>query len=68
MILLDIMNETLINSNNKRANIIKFLSRPVISANKKEENKEDGVANYKEKDFDDFFNESLDLIRKTEKS
>ena len=68
MILLDIMNETLINSNNKRANIIKFLSRPVISAYNKEENKEDGVADYKEKDFDDFFNESLDLIRKTEKS
>ena len=38
-ILLDIMNETLINDNNNRINIIKFLSRPIISIKKKEENK-----------------------------
>ena len=71
-ILLDIMNETLINDNNNRINIIKFLSRPVISIkeeNKKEENKKDNDdSNYSENDFNKFYYESLEIIRKSEKS
>ncbi len=67
-ILLDIMNEILINNNNNRANIIKFLSRPVISGNKEEEkNKTENKNIYSEKDFDDFYKESLELIQKSQK-
>ena len=69
MILLDIMNETLINDNNNRANIIKFLSRPVISIKRKDENKKDNDdSNYFENDFNKFYYESLEIIQKSEKS
>ena len=66
MILLDIMNKTLINSN--RNSIIKFLSKPIISINKKEENQmSEFYKNYCEADFDNFNSEVSQLIRKTAK-
>ena len=66
MFLLDIMNKTLINSNSN--SIIKFLSKPIISINKKEENQmSEFYKNYCEADFDNFNSEVSQLIRKTEK-
>ena len=66
MFLLDIMNQTLINNNRK--GIIKFLSQPIISMNKKEENQLNQLSkNYSEADFDNFNSDVLKLIRKTEK-
>ena len=68
MILLDIMNEALINNNNRKG-IIKFLSRPVISIEEKENNEEEDVINekYKESDFDNFYEETSELAKKDEK-
>ena len=66
MILLDIINETLLNNNRK--GIIKFLSRPIISINKKEDNYlNDFYKNYYESDFDNFYSDISELIQKTEK-
>ena len=68
MILLDIMNEALINNNNRKG-IIKFLSRPVISIDEKENNEEEDIINekYKESDFDNFYEETSELAKKDEK-
>ncbi len=66
MFLLDIMNDTLLNYNNKRKGIIKFLSRPIISVNKNEENElNDFYKQYNENDFDNFYNETSELILKS---
>ena len=66
MFLLDIMNQTLINNNRK--GIIKFLSQPIISINKKEENQlNEFYNNYCETDFDNFNSEISELIRKSQK-
>ena len=66
MILLDIINEALLNNNRK--GIIKFLSRPIISINKKEDNYlNDFYKNYYESDFDNFYSDISELIQKTEK-
>ena len=68
MILLDIMNETLVNNNNNRKGIIKFLSRPVISVDEKENAEEDSFyTKYDESDFDNFYDETSELARKAEK-
>ena len=66
MILLDIINEALLNNNRK--NIMKFLSRPIISLNKKEDNYlNDFYKNYYESDFDNFYSDVFELVQKTEK-
>jgi hypothetical protein len=68
MILLDIINETLVNNNNSRKGIIKFLSRPVISEGEKENIEEDSFyTKYDESDFDNFYGETSELARKVEK-
>ena len=67
MILLDIMNDTLLNYN-KRKGIIKFLSRPIVSVNKNEENElNDFYKQYNENDFDNFYNETSELILKSKR-
>ena len=66
MILLDIINEALLNNNRK--NIIKFLSRPIISINRKEDNYlNDFYNNYYEDDFDNFYLDVFELVQKTGK-
>ena len=66
MFLLDIMNQIL--TNNNRKGIIKFLTQPIISINKKEENQlNEFYKNYCEADFDNFNFEVSELIQKTEK-
>ena len=66
MILLDILNEVLLDNNRK--GIIKFLSRPIISINKKEDNYlNDFYKNYYEADFDNFYSDVSELVQKTEK-
>ena len=66
MILLDIINEVLLNNNRK--GIIKFLSRPIISLNKKEEKYlNDFYKNYYEADFDNFYSDVSALVQKTGK-
>ena len=66
MILLDIINEALLNNNRK--GIIKFLSRPIISINKKEDNYlNDFYNNYYEDDFDNFYSDVFELVQKTGK-
>ena len=68
MIILDVMNEALINNNNRKG-IIKFLSRPVISIDEKDNNKEEDeiYGKYKESDFDNFYEETSELAKKVEK-
>ena len=66
MILLDLMNDTLLNYNNNRKDIIKFLSRPIISINKNEENElNDFYKQYNENDFDNFYHETSELVLKS---
>ena len=66
MFILDIMNEILINDNNNRKGIMKFLSRPIISEAKKEEEQlNDFYKEYDEKDFDIFYNETSEIVQKS---
>ena len=66
MILLDIMNETLINTNNNTKGIIKYLSRQIISINQKEETYlDDFYKQYNEVDFDNFYKETSELVQKS---
>ena len=68
MILLDIINEILINTNNSTKGIIKFLSRPIISINKKEESYvDDFYKQYNEVDFDNFYKETSKLALKSKR-
>ena len=68
MILLDIINEILINTNNNTKNIIKFLSRPIISINQKEETYiDDFYKKYNEVDFDNFYKETSELVLKSKR-
>ena len=66
MILLDIMSKTLVNNNNN--GIIKFLSKPVVSIAKKEQNElDESSKNYEETDFNNFYYEISELVKKAEK-
>ena len=64
MILFDIINETLLDEEKK--NIINFLSRPLLSLDKKE-NKNIFYQNYYETDFDKFYDGYQELAHKTYK-
>lgn len=65
-IVFDIMNRTMINSTQK--SIINFLSRPVISINKKnKENFEELYKNYREKDFNKFCDNVYEIVEKSKK-
>ena len=63
MLLIEVMNDVLLNSNNK--DVINFLYRPILSWNKKEE-KEciKSYENYKDIDFDKFYEKLSQLIQK----
>jgi hypothetical protein len=67
MILLEILSQALVTNSNNKKGIIKFLSRPVISVNKKSEG-DDPHAKYYEDDFDNFYHEIEELVQKVEKS
>ena len=60
MILFDFINKIIIDEN--RIPIINFICRPIISLDKEEKNKYDDIyKNYREKNFNQFSNEILDL-------
>lgn len=66
MILFDIINQTLIDSNQKI--VMNFLCRPIISIDKPNKNEfSDFYKNYKEKDFKKFYEEIQELSQKTNK-
>ena len=66
MVLLDILNQTLLDRNTKE--ILKFLSTPIISVNKKVSTENYEVYNrYSEDDFDKFYNEISELVKKPKK-
>ena len=68
MILLEIMSKTLVNTNNNKNGIIKFLSRPIVTSAKKEQKQPDKQSkNYEEADFDNFYYEISELVQKAEK-
>ena len=67
MILLDIINNTIIDD--KKRDILNFLSRPIISLNKnKNETQDIFYENLFENDFDKFYNSIYELSRKANKS
>lgn len=66
MILFDIINQTLIDSNQKI--LINFLCRPIISIDKPNKSEfSEFYKNYKEKDFKKFYEEIQELSQKTNK-
>ena len=66
MILLDIINQTILDDDKKK--IINFLSRPVININQKVKYKSDEFYNnFKEKDFNKYYDNIQDLVKKTQK-
>ena len=68
MILLDIMSKLLVDTSDNKNGIIKFLSKPVISVAKKEQNELDKSSKtYNETDFDNFYYEISELVQKAEK-
>ena len=65
-ILFDVINQTMID-HNKRT-ILNFLSRPVISVNKKTKNEfNEFYRNYKEKDFNKYYDNIQELVQKQKK-
>ena len=63
MILFDFINKIIIDED--RIPIINFICRPIISLNKEEKNKyDDFYKNYREKDFNQFSEEIMDLTEK----
>ena len=65
-ILFDVMNQTMID-HNKRT-ILNFLSRPVISVNKKTKNEfNEFYRNYKERDFNKYYDNIQELAQKQKK-
>ena len=63
MILFDFLNKIIIDEN--RIPIINFICRPIISLDKEEKNKyDDFYKNYREKDFNQFSEEIMDLTEK----
>jgi len=66
MILFDILNQTMLD-NGKKA-IINFLGRPIISISQKRKNEFDEFyKNYREKDFNKYYNQIQKLVHKSEK-
>ena len=70
MILIDIMNKTFLNSNGgNREGIVKFLSRPIISLDKDEEEKdfEYIYSHYTETDVDKLYDEMVEIVNSPER-
>jgi hypothetical protein len=66
MIMFDIMKQRMLNRNVN--DIVKFVSRPVVSLYKKEEfNYKEIYKKYCEKDFNKLYNETSELVRKSKK-
>ena len=66
MFLFDIINLTILD--NKKKNIVNFLSRPTISINKKEKYEiEIFYKDYEENDFDNLYDGIVDLVQKPDK-
>ena len=66
MILFDIINQTIIDKNKKA--IINFLGRPIISINKRRRNEfEEFYKNYRERDFNKFYDHIQELAKKPKK-
>ena len=67
MILLDLFNQNSLDDNKK--NIINFLSRPIISLDKKAKTKfNEFYGNYKEKDFNRFYGSVQELVKRPKKN
>jgi len=67
MILFDLINQIIINDNKKQ--IINFLCRPIVSIDKKEKDKFDEFyRNYKEKDFNKFSEQIIELVHNPQKN
>ena len=67
MILLDLFNQNSLDDNKK--NIINFLSRPIISLDKKAKTKfNEFYGNYKEKDFNRFYGSVQELVKNPKKN
>ena len=67
MILFDLINQIVINDNKKQ--IINFLCRPIISSDKKEKDKfEELSKNYREKDFNKFSEQIIELVNNPQKN
>ena len=67
MILFDLINQIVINDNKKQ--IINFLCRPIISSDKKEKDKfEELYKNYREKDFNKFSEQIIELVNNPQKN
>ncbi len=66
MILFDVINRTMFDSNTKP--ILNFLSRPVIDVNKKTKNEfNEFYRNYKERDFNKYYDNIQELVQKQKK-
>ena len=66
VILFDIINQTIIDGNKKQ--IINLLSRPILSIDNTEKNEVDiFYKDYKENEFDKFFDGMIDLLNKSDK-
>ena len=67
MILFDLFNQNSLDENKK--NIINFLSRPIISIDKKVKHKfAEFYGNYREKDFNKFYDSVQDLVKNPKKN
>ena len=64
MILIDVMNEILLREHKEV--VTQFLSRPVISLKKEEKELDKNKKESNENAFDKFYNEMMDIIKKTE--
>ena len=65
-ILFDVMNQTMID--NSKRTILNFLSRPVISVDKKNKNEfSEFYKNYKERDFNKYYDQIQELAQKAKK-
>ena len=68
MILLEIISDTLVNTNSNNKGIIKFLSRPIVTLDKKEQIElDESTKIYGEDDFFNLYYEISELVQKDEK-
>ena len=70
MILIEIMNKTFLNSNGgNREGIMKFLSRPIISLDKEDKEKDSDYvySNYTENDVDKLYDEITEIVNSSER-
>ncbi len=66
MFMFDVINQTLINANKKP--IVNFLARPIVSINKRNKGEFDEFyRNYKDKDFNKYYDQIQEMAQKPEK-